>query len=124
MKMSDNKKPLFSLTIGEYMELNRELLAEQNRRNNATQNVITPSKEESDIIQIKEVARITCFMISTIHTKVSKGEIPTHTRGKPLLFSKKIILKWLDDGCPKSFEQKAEEYMIEREASIIYNTKK
>ena len=97
--MNDLSKPLFSLTIGEYKKLQQEIVEEQFSQ---------PSYDrwsnhlsyEQDIIYANDVCRLTGYEKATLYSKVSKYEISVLSRGKPLTFSKKAILKWIKNGKP------------------------
>lgn len=56
------------------------------------------NKSSIEIIGIKEVSELTCLTEKTIRYKVSKKQMPFYQRGKPLLFSKAEILKWVNNG--------------------------
>jgi excisionase family DNA binding protein len=56
------------------------------------------NKSSIEIIGIKEVSELTCLKEKTIRYKVSKKQMPFYQRGKPLLFSKAEILKWVNNG--------------------------
>lgn len=55
------------------------------------------------IIGIKAVSELTGLTERTIRWKVSKNTIPCFQRGKPLLFSKKDILSWINNGRKSNF---------------------
>ena len=55
---------------------------------------------EKEIIFNEEVMELTGYTRSTIYSKVSRQEIPTFVRGRPLVFKKSQILKWLEAGRP------------------------
>ena len=90
--MSNLSKPLYTLTIGEYKELQRELFNEQARLLAEKNSIELPKKEDEDIIFIEEVCHIAGYTKSTLYSKISRFEIPVLSRGKPLTFSKKILL--------------------------------
>lgn len=53
---------------------------------------------EIQIVGIKDVSELSGLTERTIRWKVSKNTIPCFQRGKPLLFSKKDILSWINNG--------------------------
>ena len=79
--MINDKRPLFTLTVQEYIELNRSLHKEVPKENTVKNEV----KEERDIVYLEEAAAITGYTDKTIYTKVSRRELPvvsyffTHT---------------------------------------------
>ncbi|WP_103866726.1 helix-turn-helix domain-containing protein [Aquimarina sp. I32.4] len=109
--MSDVLKPLYTLTVGEYTELNRriirqqfqELLIDQRQRN---------LKPDQDIIFIKEACELTGYTKPTMYSKISRYELPVLSRGKPLTFSKKALIDWIHQGKPLISDTiEAEDYL-------------
>ena len=96
----DNSKPLYSLTIEEYIELNKTILTEQVDRFLQARLALPASKHEEDIIFIDDAVTLTGYKKSSIYSKVSKFEIPVLSRLRPLTFSKKALITWLNDGKP------------------------
>lgn len=84
--MEINKNTLISsLTVSEFLELI---------------NKKTSKSSNSDLIFIEDLKKITNYKESTIYSKVSKNQIPVISRGRPLIFSRKEILNWLQLGKP------------------------
>ena len=75
-----NLKPLFSLTVGEYIELNKKVFAEAAKRILLEQKTETKEKEPTDIIFIDDVLELTGYRKSTLYSKVSSYEIPVLSR--------------------------------------------
>ncbi|WP_299114112.1 hypothetical protein [uncultured Winogradskyella sp.] len=99
--MSDLSKPLYSLTVGEYIDLSKEAFTrEAERIINSYQNKNGTSISNSDIIFINEVKELTGYKNSTIYSKVCRFEIPVISKRRPLTFSRKDIINWLKDGKP------------------------
>ena len=96
-------KPISSLTETELSDFILGILSQNNRLNelNSLINSITPTNE-SDIKGIEWVAVNCNYTLSTIRTMVSRQTIPYFSRNKPLQFSKKAILKWMEQGRPKT----------------------
>lgn len=65
---------------------------------NGSINVLNSLKNDVEIIGIKDVSELTGLKEKTIRWKVSKNQVPCYQRGKPLLFSKSEILKWINNG--------------------------
>ncbi|WP_025743064.1 helix-turn-helix domain-containing protein [Aquimarina pacifica] len=109
--MSDLLKPLYSLTIGEYKELQREIFNEQAEKilkKDRTQPLV---KENNDIIFLEEVCEITGYTKPTLYSKISRYEIPVLSRGKPLTFSKKDIIDWIHQGKPNTLDDQVKDYL-------------
>ena len=104
--MSDTR-PLFSLTVVEFIELNKSIHDEFNKLSK-----IIPEKEthQLDNIFIEEAAGITGLQKRTLYTKVSRLEIPVISRGRPLIFSRKQLASWIINGRPSISEMKAQEF--------------
>lgn len=109
--MSDLSKPLYSLTIGEFIELNKEVLSKETEKiiQNKEQETI-PTQEKSDIIFIDEVTKLTGYKKATLYSKVCRYEIPVLSRRKPLTFSRQAIIDWINDGKPNLIDQEATNY--------------
>ncbi len=109
--MKDLSRPLYSLSVGEYIELNKEVFA------NEAERIINYHKENSsknklsDIIFIDELRELTGYKKSTIYTKVCRYEIPVISKRRPLTFSRKDIIDWLKEGKPSVIDQEANDYI-------------
>lgn len=112
--MSELNKPLYALTVEEYIELNNKIYEEHVAKLLAATQLKEPIKKESEIIFINELVTLTGYTKSTIYTKISKNEIPVLSRRTPLTFSRKEILKWIKEGKPSAVEMEAEEYLKKR----------
>jgi len=110
--MSDLSKPIYSLTVGEYIELNKEAFArEAEKIINSIQNKPGGSNSSKDIIFIDEVKELTGYKKSTIYSKVCRFEIPVISKRRPLTFSRKDIINWLKEGKPSTIDQEANNYL-------------
>lgn len=109
--MSDLSKPLFSLTIGEFIDLSKKVYLEESKNiiNNLQNNSIS-EKLESDIIFIDEVSQLTNYKKTTIYSKVCRFEMPILSRRKPLTFSRQAIIDWIKSGKPNTIDQEADDY--------------
>nr|WP_321454184.1 helix-turn-helix domain-containing protein [uncultured Carboxylicivirga sp.] len=54
-----------------------------------------PAENETDIIQVSEVAKLIGRKPSTVYVKASKRQIPCWNDGGRLLFSRKEIERWI-----------------------------
>ncbi len=98
--MSDLLKPLYSLTVGEYTELNRNIIRQQLQELLLNQRQLLPQKADRDIIFIDEACELTGYSKPTMYSKISKYELPVLSRGKPLTFSKQGLIQWIHQGKP------------------------
>lgn len=87
--------PLFTLTIGEYINLNKQLISQQGRSQNQIQPILS-SPERNDIL-IEEASQLTRLAVSTIRTKCHLNEIPYNKpKGtKFLRFKRNELLEWM-----------------------------
>ena len=106
-----DSQPLYTLTVGEYIELNRKTFSEEAKKLLLDHPEEKSKEAYSDIIFMAEVMKLTGYRRATLYSKVSRFEIPVLTRKKPLSFSRKAILKWLEDGKPNVIDQEAEAYL-------------
>lgn len=99
-------KPLFTLTIGEYISLNKQLNFQQERTQIQFQP--TPSEQEKNDILIDEASRITGLAVSTIRTKCHLNEIPYNKpKGTKLLrFKRDELMEWMSSNkCKTTSEE-------------------
>ena len=92
--------PLYALTVGEFSALIEEklkLLQIPISKNNTV--------FETDNVDINWVSENLNMPISTIRTKVSRMEMPCKKRGKPMGFSKKEKIEWVEKGKPKVIQE-------------------
>ena len=92
--------PLYALTVGEFSALIEEklkLLQIPISKNNTV--------FETDNVDINWVSENLKMPISTIRTKVSRMEMPCKKRGKPMGFSKKETIEWVEKGKPKVIQE-------------------
>ena len=110
--MKDLSQPLYSLTVGEYIDLSKQAFANEAEKliNSYLKNSGSNSSN-NDIIFIDEVKELTHYEKSTIYSKVCRYEMPVISRRRPLTFSRKEILKWLKDGKPSVIDHEANDYL-------------
>jgi hypothetical protein len=99
MKMIDPEAPVFGLSVRQYKELTRQIVAEEIAKVILQQNPKSPAQNE-DTIFIVDVMRITGYKKNTVYTKVSRLQIPYLSRCRPLTFSKDAIIQWIKSGKP------------------------
>jgi hypothetical protein len=105
--MDQKDQPLFTLTVRQFSELTRNLVAEEVKKLLAQlHDENYDSKNESDICRADEACQITGIEKSTLYSKVSLEQIPSLTRRRPLLFSKKYLRLWIEAGRPKTNDLK------------------
>lgn len=108
-------KPLYSLNIGEFIELSKEVFSKEAEKIIRNYSNATPTqKEENEFIFINEVSKLTGYTKSTLYSKVCRFETPVLSRNKPLTFSKKAIINWINNGKPSVVDQEMEKYLKTR----------
>lgn len=96
----DLSSPLFSLTVSEFSALMQEQF-----KLFQIPNVKKEVVFETDNVDINWVSENLKMAKSTIYTKVSKYQMPCKKRGKPMGFSKKETIEWVEKGKPKVIQE-------------------
>jgi predicted DNA-binding transcriptional regulator AlpA len=110
--MSDLSKPLYSLTVGEYIDLSKEAFAQEAKKLLANNDGISGKlNSNSDIIFVDGVQQLTGYKKSTIYSKVCRFEMPVISKRRPLTFSRTDILNWFKNGKPSVIDQEANDYL-------------
>lgn len=110
--MSDLSKPLYSLTVGEYIDLSKQVFAQEAKKLlTNTDGTSGCSKSNKDIIFVDDVQQLTGYKKSTIYSKVCRFEMPVISKRRPLTFSRTDIMNWLKDGKPSIIDQEAKDYL-------------
>ena len=109
--MENDKRPLFTLTVEEFVELTHSMKTETY---NSSMNLQRNESDKPDIIYVDEAIAITGYTKKTIYTKVSRLEIPVVSSGRPLTFSRKQLNYWMKKGRPSVAEINADKFMNEK----------
>jgi predicted DNA-binding transcriptional regulator AlpA len=112
--MKDLSKPLYSLTVGEYIDLTKQAFANEAEKlikSSQKDNRTNTNTSNSDIIFIDEVKELTGYKKTTIYSKVCRYEIPVISKRRPLTFSRQAIIDWLKEGKPNVIDQEANDYL-------------
>ena len=99
-----SKTPIWQITIGEFEKLVKVIVADEISKSisrSFEEQILLNSNEDVDIINVQNASRITGLCVSTIYSKVSRFEMPSTTRGRPLLFSRKELIFWIENGRTK-----------------------
>lgn len=105
-----NLKPLYSLTVGEYIELNKKVFSEEAERLLQEKPKVVSDETPDDIIFMDDVVKLTGYKKATLYSKVCRFEIPVLSRRKPLTFSREDIIRWIHDGKPNVIDQETDNY--------------
>ena len=101
-----SQRPIWQFSIGEFEARLKKMVS------TLIELAVTKAFEEranliadtsSDTLDLKKASELTGLSSSTIYSKVSRFEMPSLTRGRPLLFSKKELMSWLEAGRPKNY---------------------
>ena len=112
------EKPLFTLTIGEYISLNKHLNSQQEKNHSQYQPI--PSSQELNDILIDEASKMTGLAVSTIRTKCHFNEIPYHKpKGTKLLrFKRSELMEWMATNKSKTSSE------VENDINIYLTSKR
>lgn len=95
-------KPIWTLTIAEFLDVQRTGL--QASLKELISGAVTTVKEEAipktDTLGVEEAALLTGYNPKTLYSKVCRRQMPTVSRGRPLIFSRKELQIWLRVGKP------------------------
>ncbi len=121
METPSPEKFIFQLTVKEYKSLLKSTLEEllpkmiREELEDYRESIIPVFyKPEKDTMSITEAADLTGLKIKSIYSKVSRREMPSKTRGRPLIFSRKELYNWLSKGKPTVVELMYEDYKNKR----------
>lgn len=87
----------------------------------AVRNEQTPTDQPEQLLTIQEAAAFLSLTVTTIYSKVSKGELPVMKRSKRLYFSRTELLEYLKGGRKKSnteIEQEAKAYLLNNKKGL------
>lgn len=100
---SNYEKPLWHYSMQEFLDIQKQEL-EASFKGMVAEAVQEIKVEHTapleDVIGIAEVAKLTGLRESSIYSKVSRLQIPSSTRGRPLIFSRAEIQQWIKLGKP------------------------
>lgn len=102
LEKSNSEKPLWHLSIKEFFKIqDKELFA---RIKGMIDDAFKEHKSEQplieDTISLAEACKVTGLKEKSIYTKVSRLELPSITRGRPLMFSRSELQLWMKLGRP------------------------
>ncbi|MDC7218018.1 MAG: helix-turn-helix domain-containing protein [Spirochaetales bacterium] len=63
------------------------------------------TKQQEELLNIAEAAKLLNLSVPTIYSKVSRNEIPVCKKGKRLYFYKSELLSWIKSGKVKTIEE-------------------
>ena len=100
MKNINSDSPLFSLTCGQYLELNRQIFEEFK-----AQLSVSPASTEKELLSIEEASEFLKLSVATLYSMNCKRKIPfTKISGK-VYYKRSALLAWLETGDRKTIAQ-------------------
>jgi excisionase family DNA binding protein len=111
------KKFLFQLTTEEFDSLFRGMLNDivlSLIKEGIKEHLKGIKVDQPDTITPDEAAKITGLKLKSIYSKVCRLEMPALTRGRPLMFSRAELEKWMKSGRPSVPETMAKEWREKR----------
>ena len=111
------EKILFQLTTEEFDSLFRGMLNDivpSLVKEGIKEHLRGINVDQPDTIGIEEAAIVTGLKTKSIYSKVCRLEIPALTRGRPLMFSRAALEKWMKSGRPSVAETMAKEWKEKR----------
>lgn len=105
MKNNITDKPLYSLTVGEYIELHKSLLKDLHQ----SQPNDNPALKE--LLTIEEAAEFLHMSVATLYTFNCRRRIPFIKVSGKVFYRRSSLLEWLDSGERKTKAQLSKEIM-------------
>lgn len=99
--------PLWQLSKDDFMALQGDLIKKAIAdfvKEHGLQKQPT-NKNTDEPIDLNEAMALTGLSKQTIYCKISRGEMPVLSRRRPLRFSRKDLLQWINDGRPTNIER-------------------
>jgi predicted DNA-binding transcriptional regulator AlpA len=101
--MEDNfEKPLWHYSMREFLKLQKQEIEESLKEmlTLAVSSIKSDQHLSEDTIGIGEASKVTGLKEKSIYSKVSRLQIPSLTRGRPLMFSRAELQLWMKIGRP------------------------
>lgn len=108
------EKFLFQLTTEEFDSLFRGMLNDivpSLVKEGIKEHLRGITVDQPDTIGLEEAAKVTGLKTKSIYSKVCRLEIPALTRGRPLMFSRAELEKWMKSGRPSNAETDYKDYV-------------
>ena len=113
--MTELQKPLYTLSVGEYISLNEKIFSEMLKKIPSS----PPPPAPTDLLNIRQAAELLGYQVSSIYGLVNKNVIPFFKKPgtAKLFFSRSELLEWLREGrkpTQTEIENKATDYLVKR----------
>ncbi|WP_111447155.1 helix-turn-helix domain-containing protein [Breznakibacter xylanolyticus] len=108
MMQLKNDQPLYSLTVGEYIELHQSLV-------NVIPSANSVAEKEKDLLTISEAADYLDLAVSTLYAMNSRRQIPFSKVLGKVYYRRSVLDEWLASGERKTTAQLSAETRKEGE---------
>ena len=105
MKNFKDDKPLYALTVGEYIELHKSLLKDLH------QSQANDNPDSKELLTIDEAAEFLHMSVATLYTFNCRRRIPFIKASGKVFYRRSSLLDWLDSGERKTKAQLRNEIM-------------
>lgn len=96
MEKERYNNPLFTLTIGEFIEVIKDVNKELYREMLAE--IVKPPEKEKELLTIGEASELLMLSKSTLYQLNIRGKIPYFKKGKRVIYKRSELLDWLNQG--------------------------
>lgn len=96
MEKERYNNPLFTLTIGEFIEVIKEVNRELYRE--VLAEIVKPPEKEKELLTISEASELLMLSKSTLYQLNIRGKIPYFKKGKRVIYKRSELLDWLNQG--------------------------
>lgn len=99
---SNYEKPLWHYSMQDFLDIQKKELESSIKKmfTNAVNEIKSEQPLIEDTISLGEAAKVTGLKEKSIYSKVSRLELPSLTRGRPLMFSRAELQLWMKLGRP------------------------
>lgn len=108
--LQNENDPIFTLSIKEFKNLMNNVMIDFVIKLPGHNGLGKERSVRSDMIYMYDVTELTGYTDKTVYTKVSRGEIPVVSTGRPLTFSRRQLNRWIHEGRPSVAEMKSNEF--------------
>ena len=101
--MEENfEKPLWHYSMREFLKLQKQEIESSIKEmlTLAVSTIKSDQPQPEDSIGIEEASKLTGLKQKSIYSKVSRLQLPSLTRGRPLIFSRAELQLWMKLGRP------------------------
>ncbi|MGZ4040509.1 MAG: helix-turn-helix domain-containing protein [Bacteroidia bacterium] len=99
---TNHEKPMWHYSMDDFLSVQEKRLMPKisQMMEDLIEKTVNNVAPKEDTIDVKEACKVTGLKEKTIYAKVSRLELPSKTRGRPLMFSRKELESWMKLGKP------------------------